>query len=140
MADNSVEILIAGTRALLNDYAMRNKLLGQVEEYTDDEIIAAIETTLQEINYGDVHITGFSVDDMMKNNPYLMKLGVAKTAMYSKMMEKTRNSMPYSDGAGYVDKEGNLPMYHNMYAQIAQKFDETRRVYKAHLNIQNAMR
>lgn len=138
--DNALELLITGTRALLNDYAARNKLLGQVEEYSNEDICNAVDLTLQEINYADVYHTSYTVDSIMRSNPYLMRLGVAKNAMFSRMTEKTRNSMPYSDGAGYVDKEGNLAAYQSMYSQIAQKFEDTRVRYKAYLNVHNAMR
>jgi hypothetical protein len=138
--DNALELLITGTRALLNDYAARNKLLGQVEEYSNEDICNAVDLTLQEINYADVYHTSYTVDSIMRSNPYLMRLGVAKNAMFSRMTEKTRNSMPYSDGAGYVDKEGNLAAYQSMYSQIAQKFEDTRVKYKAYLNVHNAMR
>lgn len=138
--DNALELLITGTRALLNDYAARNKLLGQVEEYSNEDICNAVDLTLQEINYADVYHTSYTVDSIMRSNPYLMRLGVAKNAMFSRMTEKTRNSMPYSDGAGYVDKEGNLAAYQSMYSQIAQKFEDTRIRFKAYLNVHNAMR
>ena len=136
---NTLEALIIGTRSILNDYAARNKLLGKLQEYTDDDIRAAADTTLEEINFGDVYRTSYTMDSMMRMNPYLLKLGTAKTVMFSKMIEKSRNSMPYSDGAGYVDKEGNLSAYQSMYSQMAQKYDETRIRFKAQLNIRNAM-
>lgn len=138
--NNALELLITGTRALLNDYAARNKLLGQIEEYSDEDICNAVDITLQEINYADVYHTSYTVDSIMRSNPYLMRLGVAKNAMFSRMTEKTRNSMPYSDGAGYVDKEGNLAAYQSMYQQLAQKYEDTRIRFKAYLNVQNAMR
>ena len=137
--ENYIEALVNGTRQILNDYAARNKLLGKQLEYTDDDIKNAINLTLDEINYGDIFHTSYTLESIMRLNPYLIKIGTAKNAMYSKMTEKTRNSMPYTDGAGYVDKEGNLPAYQTMYSQIAQKFEETRVRYKAHLNVRNAM-
>ena len=138
--DNTYETLIRGTRALLNDYSARNKLLGSKEEYTDDDIRNAVDITIDEINHGDVFQTSYTVDSIMRSNPYLMKLGTAKNALFSKMLEKARNALPYSDGAGYVDKEGNLNAYQSMYTQISQKYEETRIRFKAHLNIKNAMR
>ena len=138
--DNTFEALITGTRSILNDYAARNKLLGKVAEYTDEDIRAAADTTLDEINHGDVYQTSFSLNAIMRLNPYLIKLGTAKTVMFSKMIEKSRNSMPYSDGAGYVDKEGNLSAYQSMYTQMSQKYEDTRIRFKAHLNMRNAMR
>jgi len=137
--NNSLELLITGTRSILNDYAARNKLLGQIEEYTDEDICNAVDLTLQEINYGDVYHTSYTLDSIMRSNPFLMRLGVAKNAMFSRMMGKTRNAMPYSDGAGYVDKEGNLAAYQSMYAQLAQKYEDMRIRYKASLNVHKAL-
>ena len=137
--NNSYEQLIAGARAILNDYAARNKLLGKVEEYSDSDMHNAIGLTIDEINHGDVYHTSYTVDSIMRSNPYLVKLGTAKNAMFSKMAEKARNSIPYSDGAGYVDKEGNLAVYQSMYSQLAQKYEDTRIRFKAFLNVHNAM-
>lgn len=137
--NNNLELLVRATRALLNDYAARNKLLGKIDEYTDADIADAVDLTLQEINYGDVFHTSYTLDSIMRSNPYLMRLGVAKNAMFSKMNEKARNSMPYSDGAGYVDKEGNLAAYQSMYSQLAQKYEDARVRFKAFLNVHNAM-
>lgn len=136
---NHTEALINGARAILNDYAARNKLLGRVEEYADSDLTNAIDLTIQEINYGDVYRTSYTLASLMSANPYLVQLGVAKNAFYAKMVEKTRNSMPYSDGAGYVDKEGNLGNYQAMYSQLAQKYEELRVRFKSALNVHSAL-
>lgn len=47
--------------------------------------------------------------------------------------------MPYSDGAGYVDKEGNLPSYQNMLTQISQQYNDARVRWKAYLNVTAAL-
>lgn len=136
---NYFEQAIEGTRTILRDYASQNKLLGSQEEYTDEDLRNAMEFTLDEINYGDILRTTFTVNTLMAVNPYLLKLGTAKNALMSKMVQKTRNAMPYSDGAGYVDKEGNLPSYQNMLTQISQQYNDARVRWKAYLNVTAAL-
>jgi hypothetical protein len=136
---NYFEQAIEGSRALLRDYAAQNKLLGNQEEYTDTDLRNALEYTLDEINHGDIYKTSYTVNTLMAANPFLLKLGMAKNAMQSKMVQKSRNAMPYSDGSGYVDKEGNLASYQAMYAQINQQYTDARVRWKAYLNVMAAL-
>lgn len=85
---NYFEQAIEGTRTILRDYASQNKLLGSQEEYTDEDLRNAMEFTLDEINYGDILRTTFTVNTLMAVNPYLLKLGTAKNALMSKMVQK----------------------------------------------------
>ena len=137
---NHYEQTIKGVRSMLGDYAAKNRLLGDMEEYSDQEIMDAMDATVEEVNYGDVHITSFTVQSLHDANPYLLRLGAAKHALFARMTQKARNSIPYSDGAGYVDKESNLNAYQNMYIQLDNTYNTTRRQYKATLNLNAAMR
>ncbi len=129
-------ILVNTVRSYLNDYAVKNRLLGENEEYTDDDIFSASATALIEINTkGIVHFayTTESCPD------HLLLMGTLKHLLVSIISLKSRNTIVVSEaGGGSVNREGNLELYYRLYSDVRAQFDQDLYIAKAQANMEGA--
>jgi hypothetical protein len=119
-------------KSLLADRGHLNRLLGDQEEYSQDDIKKACELALDEINEKPPMVTNYTISDCPK---YLLTLATAKVLIFSMISVKSRNSMEVNDGGALLNREGNLPLYQALYQTLAQEFNEQLQHHKIQANI-----
>ncbi|MDP3014262.1 MAG: hypothetical protein Q8M92_08485 [Candidatus Subteraquimicrobiales bacterium] len=118
--------------AYLRDKASENRLGGYNEEYSLEEVINAANLTLEEINYKGIIKTSFTMETC---DPYLLRLGTAKTLISGTIVAKTRNYVTVNDGGVSVNREGNIDLYTRLYQIINDEFQEQLDAKKCHINL-----
>ena len=123
--------LLETVRMVLRDYADRNFLLMDVQ-FTDKEMIRAIELTVSEFN----SIPPMTSIDWRFIPEDLLFKGVASWLLLSESFLQLRNqvSVP-TDGLGVVGVDDKTQFYQQLRAQLKSEFDEKARNVKDAMNI-----
>ena len=118
--------------AYLRDRKAENRILGEEEEYSLEDIINAANMALEEINHRHIIITNYTIDNC---DPYLLRLGTTKHLLLGRIAAKARNYVTVNDGGVSVNREGNIDLYQRIYESIRAEFDAHLEMFKNNLNL-----
>ncbi len=130
------EQLIKLVRINLKDQAARNRILANEFEYPDDDILSAAEFTLMEINQKGVVKCSYTFDNVPE---YLLVLGTSARTLGAQVSLKSRNFMQTPDAGMNVNREGNLPLYQQMYERMFAEYMDELHTIKGNINILRGM-
>lgn len=122
-------------RFVLGDYAAKNRLLGKVPEFTEEDYADAMDMALLKINQHGIIKYSYTFEDISATLEYVMVLGVSAYLLSSAMMTKARNTVGTQDDGAIVNREANLPLYQAMYQQINAEFMDALQTEKDRSNL-----
>lgn len=120
----------------LRDYAGKNPLLGFKEEFTDEDIRAAIASGLSMLD--SVPPSAIILSKPGSHVPRELFVGYTQVALLRmSLFGRIRNALPSSDGGVAID-EAKIAAYSNMLDRMQSSLDRIATPFKQSINVRGA--
>jgi len=121
-------------RSAIRDIPEMNRLLDFKEEFTPEEIISAIESGIDFINYTGYPFLSLTKECMDRQIWNILKDAVIAELMDMMIIYKARNWLTVNDGGGVVNREGNLDIYRAIKIEHERRAEQKLAEYKDYQN------
>lgn len=137
MSKDNERDIVAQVKRKLRDSPEYNRVMGNKDEYTPEDVMLAAQDAVDEIN----EFGPYKTKLLIHTAPISLLLkGTIAHLLKARIAEKIRNTMTVSDGGIALNREGNLDKYEQLLAVYNAEFYDALSRYKADLNIRSGFR
>lgn len=112
-----------------DDIPEDNILIGKVHQYSDNQIIALINRTMSDCNFG-YPKSNLNIVRFYKENANLLVLGATVFSLIREGIFQLRNQIDYNDSGLSIAMFNKTQLYQSWYGALAQQYLQEKQAYK----------